>query len=156
MPHLPATNGIVLGNSSVLILFHFWELLGGSSKLWYVRVIYKELVLFIMPCVYTQESVQILRVLIHVFSDWAQLLSFQYLLSLIITMIFVLLSKGCRTIYKVRSEWWVELVFLMSCARILMKGKWRQSAVGVLLGQQYSLGSTWPPSYFPLRKWFLL
>ena len=42
----------------------------------------------------------------------------------------------------------MELVSLMSCARLLMKGKRRQSAVGVLLGQQCSFGSPLPLPVF--------
>ena len=155
IPHLPATNWMILGKSSFLILSHFWSC-------WEDTVSYDMFVCSIKSwcyhtlCLYTRVSPNSQSPNSLIFWDWAQLWSFQYLLSLIIMMVFVLLSKRCRTIYKVRSEWWMELVSLMSYARILMKGKWRQSAVGVLLGQQYSLGSTWPPSYFPLRKWFLL
>lgn len=112
--------------------------------------------LFIIPCVCIQES---LHIQIHdslIFWVWTGLWSFQYLLSLIIMMIFVLLSTGRSYLQEEdrAGEW--NLASLRSCARILMKGKWRQSLLGGLLGWQYSLSSTLPPSYFPLRKWFLL
>lgn len=121
IPYAPDTS---LGKSP-FSNFKYLKLLRESSRLWQIHVLYKELVLFIISCVYIQESLQIQIHNSLIFWEWTRLWPCQYLLSIVVMVLGMLnyLQGEERS-----GEW--NLASLRSCARILMKEKWRQSLLG--------------------------